>query len=80
MFRKIGLTAVLLTVAGVASAKPENCTTKWFFGFPVEECTPVIKHITKAPEIDPASAMADLTLMIGALAVLRGRRTKTTKA
>jgi len=75
VFRKIGLAAVLLTVAGVASAKPDNCTTKWY---PVEEC--VKKHITKAPEIDPASAMAGLTLMVGALAVLRGRRTKPTKA
>lgn len=80
MFRKIGLAAVLLTVAGAASAHPDNCKTKWFFGFPVEECTPVIKHITKAPEIDLASAMAGLTLMVGALAVLRGRRMKTTKA
>lgn len=29
-----------------------------------------------APELDPASAMAALTLLSGGLAVLRGRRTK----
>jgi LPXTG-motif cell wall-anchored protein len=29
-----------------------------------------------APEIDPASAMAGLTMLAGGLAVLRGRRKK----
>ena len=29
-----------------------------------------------APELDPASAMAALTLLSGGLVVLRGRRTK----
>jgi len=31
-------------------------------------------HPVLAPEIDPASAMAGLTLLAGGLAVLRGRR------
>jgi hypothetical protein len=31
---------------------------------------------TSAPEIDPASAMAGLTMLAGTLAVLRGRRAK----
>jgi LPXTG-motif cell wall-anchored protein len=31
---------------------------------------------TSAPEIDPASAMAGLTMLLGGLAVLRGRRSK----
>jgi hypothetical protein len=30
----------------------------------------------KAPEIDPASAMAGLTMLAGSLAVIRGRRSK----
>ncbi len=30
--------------------------------------------VTAAPEIDPASALAGLTLALGGLAVLRGRR------
>ena len=29
-----------------------------------------------APEIDPASAVSGVTLLLGGLAVLRGRRTK----
>jgi hypothetical protein len=37
-------------------------------------------HPVRAPEIDAASAAAGLTLMIGGLAVLRGRRSKITIA
>jgi len=33
----------------------------------------------KAPEIDPASALAGLTMLAGGLAVLRGRRRVTAK-
>jgi hypothetical protein len=33
-----------------------------------------------APEIDPASAASGLTLLLGGVAVLRGRRLKTTPA
>jgi hypothetical protein len=32
--------------------------------------------VTAAPEIDPASAMSGVSLLIGGLAVLRGRRKK----
>lgn len=38
--------------------------------------TAVAHAAVRAPELDPASAMAALTLMSGGLAVLRGRRTK----
>ena len=31
-------------------------------------------HLHRAPEIDPAGAIAGLTLLAGGLAVLRGRR------
>jgi len=34
------------------------------------------KHVTAAPEIDPASAISALTLLAGGLAVIRGRRRK----
>jgi hypothetical protein len=85
MVRKFAFAILLTTVAGVASASVSPpgviCTTHWFLGFiPYEVCannsnnsspTPV-----KAPEIDAASAAAGLTLTIGALAVLRGRRSK----
>jgi hypothetical protein len=30
--------------------------------------------VASAPEIDPASAMSGLTLLLGGLAVIRGRR------
>jgi hypothetical protein len=37
---------------------------------------PVYTPTAKAPELDPASAMAGLTLLAGGLAVVRGRRFK----
>ena len=36
--------------------------------------SPDHERVHKAPEIDPASAIAGLTLLAGGLAVLRGRR------
>ena len=80
MVRKLALAIVLTTAAGIASATPPNvtCTTHYFLGFiPYEVCTknPPAGPV-KAPEIDAASAAAGLTLAIGALAVLRGRRSK----
>ena len=85
MVRKLGLAILLATVAGVASATPTgiSCTTEYFWGiFPYEVCTydPSHKHVVAAPEIDAASAVAGLTLMVGGLAVLRGRRSKLAKA
>lgn len=80
MVRNLALSIVLTTLAGVASAGgrgPITCTTHYFFGFPYEVCKagPTPSPVA-APEIDAASAVAGLTLMIGGLAVLRGRRTK----
>jgi hypothetical protein len=75
--RKISLALALMTMAGVASAKDsDKCLHLLWFDFcpPSEKQEPV-----KAPEIDPSSAMAGLTLMLGGLAVLRGRRGKITK-
>lgn len=85
MVRKFGMAILLATVAGFASATPPGvtCTTEYFLGiFPYEVCTydPMHKHVVAAPEMDAASAIAGLTLMIGGLAVLRGRRSKVAKA
>jgi hypothetical protein len=85
MVRKLSLAILLATVAGIASATPPgvSCTTEYFLGlFPYEVCTfdPSHKHVVSAPEIDAASAVAGLTLMVGSLAVLRGRRSKVAKA
>jgi hypothetical protein len=83
MIRKIALAMILSGVAGVASATVPpgvTCTTHWFLGIiPYEVCTstpPQNPNPVRAPEIDGASAIAGLTLMIGGLAVLRGRRSK----
>jgi hypothetical protein len=45
---------------------------------PVEK-SPVVKapqHVPQAPEIDAAAAVGGLTLLLGGLLVLRGRRTR----
>ena len=82
MVRKLALAIVLTTAAGIASASTPpgvTCTIHYFLGiFPYEVCTttPPSKPVVAAPEIDAASAVAGLTLMIGGLAVLRGRRSK----
>jgi hypothetical protein len=80
MVRKLALAILLTTAAGIASATPPGvvCTTHWFLGIiPYEVCTTnPPPNPVKAPEIDAASAVAGLTLTIGALAVLRGRRSK----
>ncbi len=74
MVRKIGLALVLMTLAGVASASGGNSDKcfqiLWFTFCPTGRS----EEPVKAPEIDPASAMAGLTLLAGGLAVLRGRR------
>lgn len=70
MVRKISLALVLMTLAGAASASDQCYQILWFtFCSPSTSPPPV-----KAPELDPASAMAGLTLLAGGLAVLRGRR------
>jgi hypothetical protein len=86
MVRKLALAIVLTTVAGIASATvatpDRSCTIHWFLGIiPYEVCkNPDPPKTVAAPEIDATSAVAGLTLMIGALAVLRGRRGKIAKA
>jgi hypothetical protein len=76
--RNIGLALALMTITGAASARNSDsnqCLHILWFDF----CPPSEKHEpVKAPEIDPSSAMAGLTLMLGGLAVLRGRRSKIT--
>jgi hypothetical protein len=58
---------VLLAAAGSAFAGADH---NHFFNLPPWLC-PV-----KAPELDPASAVAGLTMLAGTLAVIRGRRAK----
>jgi LPXTG-motif cell wall-anchored protein len=70
MVRQFCIAALLMTMAGVASAGDrDRCEHFW--------CKPDFDpKPVRAPEIDPASAMAGLTMLAGGLAVLRGRRRK----
>jgi hypothetical protein len=82
VIRKISLALALMTVTGVASAAPngnsETCfqLVPWLqpICIPAFPSRPSQPTRTQAPEIDPASAMAGLTMLAGGIAVLRGRR------
>jgi hypothetical protein len=65
-----------MAVAGVASAgeQGEGTDKCWHFLWFTFCPQPDHPSPVKAPEIDPASAMAGLTMLAGGLAVLRGRR------
>jgi LPXTG-motif cell wall-anchored protein len=77
--RKIGLAVVLMAMTGVASAGgpgSSNCFHILWLDFCPWTPSPAP---VQAPELDPASAMAGLTMLAGGLAVLRGRRKKNDK-
>jgi hypothetical protein len=80
MVKKIALGILLASITGVASATPTpptfTCVTESFWIWSWQSCTinKQTKNVMSAPEIDPASAVAGLTLLIGGLAVMRGRR------
>jgi len=83
MVRQIALGILLASVAVAASAVPApptgyKCSKESFWFLNWENCGKPGKPAA-APEIDPASAMAGLTLMAGGLLVLRGRRSKIAK-
>jgi hypothetical protein len=82
MIRKMGLGILLAGMAFTASATPSSsgvtCTKEHFLIWTWDSCT-VTKtspRVVAAPEIAPASAVAGLTLLIGGVLVLRGRRSK----
>lgn len=70
------LVAILVLSLGTSTASFAGTST----------CLPILQllglcsnpghGVTQAPEIDPASAMSGVSLLIGGLAVLRGRRKK----
>ena len=77
MAKKIGLVVLLVSFASVASARPFShlfCQPDSKQGQVTNSCGVIGGGPTATPEIDPASAMAGLTLLLGGLAVLRGRR------
>ena len=67
------LGTALLTLGGVGAAQalPD------FLGGPIHRGPPGGTHMV--PEIDPAGAMSGLTLLLGGLAVARGRIQKKKK-
>jgi hypothetical protein len=83
VIKKIGLTVLLATLCGVASAK-DTCKIEHFLGFPIEVCTPAVggggSTVRTAPELDPGSLMSGFTLLVGGLTVLRAGRRKHTDA
>jgi hypothetical protein len=82
MIKKIGLGVLLAGMALTASATPSSsgitCTKEHFLIWTWDSCTvtKITPRAVAAPEIDPASAVAGLTLMIGGILVMRGRRSK----
>jgi hypothetical protein len=79
VIRNISLALVLMAMAGVASASEER-SDQCVHIFRFTSCRPSDHPSSvKAPEIDPASAMAGLTMLAGGLAVLRGRRRVNSK-
>ena len=58
-----GLTLLMVTFAGTANAD------QWFHPAPFFKDKP--KPAVSAPEIDPASALSGLTMLLGGLAVFR---------
>jgi hypothetical protein len=80
MVRTICLALALMSMAGVASARHSDSREFARDSNSNNSYSTKFKHRhqpVSAPEIDPSSAMVGLTLMMGGLAVLRGRRSKT---
>jgi len=61
MSKVLGFVLLMAASASALAGGPSHGLPPWCF---------------KAPEIDPGSAMAALTMLAGSLAVIRGRRSK----
>lgn len=68
MYRMLAAGALTLVLSGIAGAHGSYNPPSWH-----EPWTP--GPTFRAPEIDPASAGAAVTLLLGSLIVLRGRKT-----
>jgi hypothetical protein len=89
MIKKIALSILLAGSTGVAFAAPAPTNHEGFFSFLGFEHKPsgdqdgrgTPRAPTAAPEMDPASAISGLTLLVGGIAVmLAGRRRKLAAA
>jgi hypothetical protein len=90
MIKALGMALLLVAVANVASAKQQgNDPINTFVSDVCNKYPELDAHIDStalckgkvitAPEIDAASAMAGMTILLAGLAVVRGRRAKTSK-
>jgi len=77
--KAIALAVLLASMTGVSSASPLIHTLcKWDTRLDSDKlCT---QAPVQAPEVDPASAMAGLTLLVAGLAVVRGRTARKSSA
>ena len=81
----IGAVAILALSSGIASASPTSSgcgrggpIIEWvdnFFGI-TPDCGQGGGGTLRAPEIDPASTIAGVSLLLGGLVVLRGRKAR----
>jgi hypothetical protein len=75
MSKLIVSAALLMLTAGVASAGEERNWISWQPGHGDDHPTfGGDQRQVMAPEIDPASSVAAMTLLVGGLVVLRGRK------
>ena len=74
MYKLIAVLALSLTGAAAAQAMAHPPLTWWLSHDHRGNNGYTPPHSTAAPEIDPASAVGGLTLLLGGLAVIRGRR------
>jgi hypothetical protein len=87
MIKALGLAIFLAAAANVASAGQGNINTiitdvcNYYPKLDAKlDSTALCKgKVISAPEIDAASAMAGMTILLAALAVVRGRRAKKSK-
>jgi hypothetical protein len=80
LIKTIGLAVLLASFASVSSASPAANGPISKLICRIDPKLDKGQFCTAAPEIDPASAIAGLTLLLGGLTVLRGRRTKNVEA
>jgi hypothetical protein len=91
MAKKVALCVLMFGMTSVASAKgviiTDLCNDAQKLNLQqvdqTKQCQAAFaaesKHVA-APEIDPSSAIVGLTLLLGGVAVIRGRRVATSKA
>ena len=90
MIKALGLAILLVAVANVASAEHQSdgsintlvtdvCTDFPRIDAKIDSTALCKGKMVTAPEIDAASAMAGMTILLAGLAVVRGRRAKRSK-